>query len=107
MVSLLKNERPGRKCDRAVKATPKRYAIRKTKEFTLAERHDTLLPNRRAVTDCQWIVPFRELVRCWPVKSGSGREAYAYMATCANQQKTQHMSPNLLSMKFNRYERHI
>lgn len=31
LVSLLKNKRPGRECDRAVKATPKRYAVRKVK----------------------------------------------------------------------------
>lgn len=33
LVSLLKDERPGRKCDRAVKATPKRYAVRKVKKL--------------------------------------------------------------------------
>lgn len=33
LVSLLKDERPGRKCDRAVKATPKRYTVRKVKKL--------------------------------------------------------------------------
>jgi hypothetical protein len=33
LVSLLKDERPGRKCGRAVKAVPKRYAIRKVKKL--------------------------------------------------------------------------
>jgi hypothetical protein len=32
LVSLLNDERPGRKYDRAVKATPKRYAVRKVKK---------------------------------------------------------------------------
>jgi hypothetical protein len=33
LVSLLKEERPGRKCDRAVRATPQRYAVRKVKKL--------------------------------------------------------------------------
>jgi hypothetical protein len=33
LVSLLNDERPGRKYDRAVKATPKRYAFRKVKKL--------------------------------------------------------------------------
>jgi hypothetical protein len=33
LVSLLKDERPDRKYDRAVKATPKRYAVRVIKKL--------------------------------------------------------------------------
>lgn len=39
LVSLLNDERPRRKCDRAVNATPKRYAVRKGEEAILTERH--------------------------------------------------------------------
>lgn len=39
LVSLLKDERPGRECDRAVKATPKTLCRSQGQEITLKQRH--------------------------------------------------------------------